>query len=577
MPRSLGRWRRQLQLFSDESATALGGLVRRLAPAVDALFAAQQVPSGDVDGFDGIGRRGSYERLLPTEWMLQQAAPLEFLRRVSSAELSFFQLALRQPASRESTLVLLDAGPDQLGDCRLAQLALLVLLIERAEANGQDLRWQLLHLQAEGLRSGLDEQVVRGFLAGRTGSRSSAATLDAWAEASQQRRLWLIGAPAVMALGRSAFARVSLQEQVTPRSRLLDVKLESGGQARGVVLTLPEPATAARLLRDPFEQAKAPKATNDAIASHLLLSPSGSRLFYRNLGGQLVSVPIANSPRAPAGSPRRYPVAEGAMISSVGGRGRKLVWLSHARGEVSANFADDKQRPKVPLTADSPLPDRDALSPLAWFPGEQMAVYRGHDRKLWRTDFRTEKSRCIAGVVRGWLTLRERSLVAVDGWRAADSTPGVIELKPYKEAPVIVASRPWNDAKLATLDQSGAAFTLGVEQDGIWELQEHVQDGAKFKLSLSTSLHTPPHAIVLGVEAYAAQHRRPGLWLLEADRRTISLVRLRHARRILTTSDPIAHACLASAAPVLAATTVSGELFVVDDAGRVLYRGNANQ
>ncbi|HYQ15678.1 MAG TPA: hypothetical protein VEQ58_07975, partial [Polyangiaceae bacterium] len=252
LPRALGRWKAQLSLFPAESATELGRLVQRLAPAVDGLFQAQPEPSGEIDGFDGIANRGSYERLLASEWMLQRGAPLEFLRRAVSGEHSFLQLAKRRPATPESTLVLLDSGPDQLGDCRLAQLALLVLLIERAESQRHDLRWQLLQNYGEGLHAGLDEAQVRAFLKGRTGARSSAATLGAWQAQSQGRRLWLVGPKSLIDAASGTFARISLAERLAVDARALDVVMTSGSQTRRVELALPEPAVSARLLRDPF-------------------------------------------------------------------------------------------------------------------------------------------------------------------------------------------------------------------------------------------------------------------------------------------------------------------------------------
>jgi hypothetical protein len=79
LPAALSRWRQQLQLFPDDLSAELGRLILRLAPAVDSLSRSEQDPAGDIDGFDGIANRGSYERLLASEWMLSRAAPLEFL------------------------------------------------------------------------------------------------------------------------------------------------------------------------------------------------------------------------------------------------------------------------------------------------------------------------------------------------------------------------------------------------------------------------------------------------------------------------------------------------------------------
>jgi hypothetical protein len=577
LPRSLARWSAQLQLFPEDTASLLGRLLLRLAPSFDALVTPEQEPTGDVDGFDGIGNRGSYERLLAGEWLLQKYAPLEFLRRAAGGELSFFQLALRRPALPESTLVLFDAGPDQLGDCRLAQLALLVLLLQRAESQGHDLHWQHLHRFGEGLQSGLSEQAVRGFLRARTAARSSPAVWQAWAEHAKNRRVWLIGPATVTALGGSAFARVTLHERVA-HERAVDVSLESGTQARRVALPLPEPPQCARLIRDPFESAKAGKVASDAAQSQLLLSPKGNRLYYRNARAELVAIPIANSQHALFGSPRRYAEGHEVVISSVGGKGRKLVWLAQRDKTLSVGFSDQRRKSLQATFSDAPGSPDSSLLPLAWFPGDDMAIFQGGDRALWRADFRTQRCARVAEGARSWLQTGERHFVAVDRWLGGQATSGpcVLELTAFREARAIRGPEQWQDAKLARIDQSTSSITLGYEENGVWRLQNQIdQSGAWTPLPhTATSLHAPASSRVLGVEAFMT-HQQPGLWLLEGNRREVNIVRRNSVQAVLKTSSDIVHAYVATAAPILAVATAGGELLVVDASGTERYRGSS--
>jgi hypothetical protein len=572
LPASLSRWRQQLRVFADDLATVLGRLVVRLAPAFDSVVSSQADPDGDVDGFDGITNRGSYERLLASEWMLREALPLEFMRRAAGGEQAFFHIARRQPAVPQSTLALFDAGPDQLGGCRIVQLALLVLLVQQAESTKQKLRWQLLHHVGEQPLIGLDEPAVRTFLNARTGLRSSENSVQAWAEQAARRSLWLVGPRSVTGVAPPGATRVTLTELVNAAAQV-SVTMDGAKRTQHVVLELPNEQLAARLLRDPFATAKQPLARASLPASNLLLSPPGSRLYYRDARGDLIAVPIGNSPRAPVAHAKRYQGNSRERIASISGRGRKIGWLSHARGVVALSFADHTQQGPTPWTCQGPLLDPpESMAPFVWFPSERMAVFEAADRSLWRADFRTNVARPIAEGVRAWLLQRDNYLVAVDRWLERNDGVGarVLELKPYWAASLVERALPWQDAKLA----SAASWTLGFEDRANWELQEWTRSGSVPSMTRMTSVRPAAGEIVLGIEAFTSSLSQPGLWLLDDKRREVRVLRHGASRRIITTNAPIEQATLANAAQVLALTTTERELLVVDIAGRVRYRGS---
>ena len=573
LPRSLARWQRQLTLFPHETATILGGWVRRLAPAFDALASSQQEPSGEVDGFDGIGNRGQYERLLTSEWMLQKYAPLEFLRRAANAELSFFQLALRRPVSRERTLVLFDAGPDQLGDCRLAQLALLVLLEQRAQSRGHELCWQHLHRFGEGTQTGLDEQAVQAFLRHRTPARSSFTTWQTWSKQAGNQRIWLIGPAAVTAFGGSAFARVTLRERVS-HERFVDVHLESGLHSRRVELALPDPDQSARLIRDPFQSARAPLTTSDTVGSTLLLSQNGKRLFYRNAAGELIAQSIPNSPREKPTSVRRYKDPSGGVICSVADGGRKVFWLARDQNGLSVRLADQRRHARHSAFADTPPANVSKLTPLVWYPNPGVAIFESDDATLWRADLVAKRCEPIAQGVRSWLRIGERHFVAVARCRAfAREGSCVLELKSHRELRPIVGPDA-NDARLRLVESSSRVILLNyaTEQGGVWDLRGYAEDAGKWKPVGSVNLHAPSGTSVLGIVQLEG---KAGLWLLEADRREVGIVRLRSARSVLKTTSPIVHASVATSAPLVAVATENGELLVANADGTVRYRGKS--
>src|SRR5262249_50113041 len=123
LPRSLAPWARYLGIFPRETSLAIGPLVQRIALAVGPMRARSLSRAGDPDGFDDLSRRGSYERLLASEWLLADEAPDEFARRAAMGEHVFLSIARREPSGSRVSMALFDAGPNQIGSPRLAQLA----------------------------------------------------------------------------------------------------------------------------------------------------------------------------------------------------------------------------------------------------------------------------------------------------------------------------------------------------------------------------------------------------------------------------------------------------------------------
>jgi hypothetical protein len=115
LPRALTPWAAYLQLFPRELVLALGPMVRRLDSVIGPLRAQGRRGDGDPDGFDGLARRGSYERLLLSEWLLAEEVPEEFVRRAAMREHGFLHLARREPVGSRVSVALFDAGPNQIG------------------------------------------------------------------------------------------------------------------------------------------------------------------------------------------------------------------------------------------------------------------------------------------------------------------------------------------------------------------------------------------------------------------------------------------------------------------------------
>ena len=116
LPPELSRYAAELGGLAPPLAAALGPLVRELARLIPAPSAHGKASlDGEPTGFAGIGRRGSVERLLASEWAVAEIEPLEMLRRAADGELLYHEVAYESPTGRLESVVLFDAGPDSLG------------------------------------------------------------------------------------------------------------------------------------------------------------------------------------------------------------------------------------------------------------------------------------------------------------------------------------------------------------------------------------------------------------------------------------------------------------------------------
>ncbi|MFF1869833.1 hypothetical protein [Kitasatospora herbaricolor] len=138
LPAALAPWAATLAPLTPELAVAIGPLLRRLdtlvgehEPLADGL--------GEPEGLGGLARTGRPDQLLPAEWLLADAYPDEFLRRLVDGELLYFAPEFRTPAARGRVVALVDTGPLQAGAGRLVQLAALLVLHRRAAARGTEL------------------------------------------------------------------------------------------------------------------------------------------------------------------------------------------------------------------------------------------------------------------------------------------------------------------------------------------------------------------------------------------------------------------------------------------------------
>lgn len=329
LPAALAPWAAYLALFPDEVASTIGPLVHRLAR----FFGADEPQSeqdGDPEGYDGMDRRGSYERLLLSEWLLADELPDEFLRRAASNEHNFLQLARAVHAEKRQVVVLFDAGPEQLGGPRLVHLAVLILLARRAQTNGSQLLWGVLQHPPE-LVTGLNESSVVRLLRRRILKTPDARDLEHWAQSLLQHNdgsdVWLVGRQCKKLPGLSRNSFVEVEELHANGERTLQVAvLRPGVRSRQIVLAFPNDVDGARVVRNPFRLQPVGASNYDGpgFNSNIVFSSTGKHFIVRSAPN---TVAIFRTPSAPVGqlSPKIYRMSSRDRVFAAGAGIRKAA------------------------------------------------------------------------------------------------------------------------------------------------------------------------------------------------------------------------------------------------------------
>jgi hypothetical protein len=567
LPPPLRPWASPLSFFPHDLALALGPIVRRLSTAMGPMRVPHHADQGDVDGFDGLTRRGTYERLLMSEWLLADEEPDEFLRRAASGEHTFLRLAHPSPAGTTVSVALFDAGPDQLGRPRIVHLAALIVLARRAEQAGAPFAWGMMEDPEGPLFPGVAPAGVLYLLGARTASGPTPEHLEAWArrigEWKELDDLWIVGG-ADRISRHPAARRASVlhpTEVLEVDSRRVTVRMTRGATRAEIGLELPLDPDCARLLRDPFRVAVAPSAPRVAPsrlvpASNPVFDSTGSFLLARSKEGGLIVYSIPRTPRASAGRPRILPLA-GATVAAAGGDKNGLTVAvarddgvqialvrpggAHSDGGRYLSGAQpfrgpDASTPLRPCLLETPaLPVRGLIVDAA----ETLFEMTGDDRLV------VLAARVSAlTLTRGGVTYVAQVLPGQD-WR--------LESLGSRQS----SSRIEGDASHALFghrdDTDGGLLAIEVTP-GQWILRNA---GGMRRLLLA-----PRGTAVVGVSRSAKRREEAGLVIVEDDGRSLSFVGLDWSRHLATAPARIQHAVMSPSAPHLAYTTERGDLFV---------------
>jgi hypothetical protein len=581
-----------LELFPTEVGSSIGPWLPRIAALVGPLRERRETRSGLPDGFQGIARRGPYERLLLSEWALAEEAPDEFTRRAAMSEHHFLELLHRTPSKARSSLALFNQGPDQLGSPRLAHLALLFVLAERAALAHARFRWGLLQDPERRLFDGLEPVVVHEKLLG-AGVAKPTSDEDRRAVLLRARQeeaddLWLVGESSFSEPRRASL--VDIQDVLDPERRSLSITVRSAAAERALEIDLPSDESATRLLRDPFTPRETPPrppakpAENLFPNSTLLFSPHGRKVYARQSNSVLVAYPVPTSHRQIAFPTFVRLPDEGRIVAITRwgrhplvlvaeGRRLDVVWRKQREAKTIASFT-------MPVETVAPVFSKvDALRPMWAVPDNEPPGFwlRFVDDAgdLWSLNCAGHCARSGVGVAaltvfdryalmfasRAEHPCRGEGLVHSPGlWRdfPGSHQPPTYDDVDFTSAAFIAVSRLLRNPEilLAYRDKSGRYAVRGLSWPAACDRSpKRAWQAESFFVNVNVG------TVVAGV-AIDMTSRERCLVTLSEDRRRVELLRASGPRVLYESQAPITDIAVSHTRPEWAMCTSDGEILV---------------
>ncbi|HSE16302.1 MAG TPA: hypothetical protein VLB46_04575 [Pyrinomonadaceae bacterium] len=579
LPPALATWAAYLQVFPEEVSLALGPIIQRVSMLIGSPQVRLNVKDGEPDGFDGLNRRGTYERLLLSEWMLADELEDEFMRRAVMGEHLFLNRAHSSPVGTRASLALFDTGPGQLGSPRIAHIAALIVLANRADSARSSFSWGVLQQPETPVYRDVNAGNIMTLLNARSHCEVSDNQIAAWekqlATWSGLDDVWLIGGKRLSRIRtEKRSSRLYVEDVLEPGKHELTLSCNSAsGASSEVTLELPENSISTRLLRDPFaaavpETQKTKPSTY--TGSDLLFDMTGTKLYTRTAKWGVTAFNVPNSPRAGAGHPKSYRSRKWETVCAVGRVGRAIALISSEERFVHLEYC--RQAPiKLPPghytgyngnVFFAPAADDGPLMPCFSLPGgDDIAALDGAGSLFRFSRLTGEPKKIGSKPLSGTVQLIATDVLAV----------AVVHSR------LVYAGREWPDNQFRIVAGEGMRTTTLEERPlraffGPPIYLSHADFGllalelTEFQwLVISDKeqvLAKPRLAKVFGVCLDPQTGPEPGLLALEDDYRTATLNGRNWKKEVLFTHAPVEHIALCQRAPYIAYSTVHGEIVI---------------
>ncbi len=321
LPRSLLPWSNYLNLLAAPLPHSLGPTIKCLDLVFGPSKAALTVESDDEpEGYDGIARKGTYERLVLSEWLLADEFPDEFLRRSSVGEHAFLELTRKSPSGAKTMTVLFDCGPNQLGSPRIAHLAVLIVLARRAELNNMELNWGVLQDHETKLIAGAGKESIEKLLASRTVHEVTDEDIARWFETSIDKNVVIIGGARISKMMRRRQATVlTIEDVLEPEQHSLSATYvaSAGNRKSEFILPLPRMNDCVQILQNPFEVSKSELAEQLAVNDWSVVA-SGEYFLLRQSPTTVIALRVASSKQSHGMRQRTYMLRSSSTVVASG-------------------------------------------------------------------------------------------------------------------------------------------------------------------------------------------------------------------------------------------------------------------
>jgi len=582
LPPSLAPWAGYLNIFPEEVSLALGPMIQRVSMLIGSPQPRLNEKEGEPDGFDGLNRRGTYERLLLSEWMLADELEDEFMRRAVMGEHLFLNRAHSSPVGTRSSLALFDAGPSQIGSPRIAHIAVLIVLANRADSAHSTFSWGVLQ-ELETTYRDVNAGNIMALLAGRSDCEVCDTHVELWEEQlatwSGLDDVWLIGGNRLSRIKtQKRSSRLYVEDVLEPDKRELKLSCNgASGRSAEITLELPPNNISTRLLRDPFAAA-VPEIQKTAASTYtglgLLFDMTGTKLFTRTAKWGVTAFNVPNSPRAGAGRPRSYHTRKWQSVCAVGRVARAIALISTEDRFVHLEYC--RQAPIKLPPGDytgyegnvffAPSADDAPLTPCFSLPwGGEMAAVDGAGSLFRFSRLNGEPKSLASRPLSGTVHLVATDVLAVNVF----------------DSRFVYVGREWPDDEFRIVSIGGGhvdrattfegkalrAFfgpqsALGHPQYGLLALEQTEFQWLVIGGGERKDLVKPYGAKVFGVLVDERSGGGYGLLALEDDLQTVSLNGRNWRKEILRAHAPIKHIALSQRAPYIAYSTVDGEIVI---------------
>ena len=583
LPPSLAPWAGYLNIFPEEVSLALGPIIQRVSMLIGSPQPRLHEKEGEPDGFDGLNRRGTYERLLLSEWMLADELEDEFMRRAVMGEHLFLNRAHSSPVGTRASLALFDTGPSQLGSPRIVHIAALIVLANRADTARSTFSWGVLQQPETPAYREVNAGNIMTLLAARSHNEVSDTHVSAWEQQlatwSGLDDVWLIGARRLSRIQtEKRSSRLYVEDILDPDKHELRLSCNSAsGSVSEVTLELPKHNISTRLLRDPFAAAvpeiqKTPSSNYNG--SSLLFDMTGTKLFTRTAKWEVTAFNVPNSPRAGAGKPKRYHTRKWKPVCAAGRVGRAIALIAPDDRFVRLEYC--RQAPIKLQPGDytgyngnvffAPSADDGPITPCFSLPWQgELAAIDGAG-SLFRFSRLKEKYKLVGSrVVLGMVQLIATEVLAVNVFNSRLVYVG----REWPENTFSIVSIGEGHIDRATTFEGkalraffGPSLGFAHPQYGLLALEQTESQWLVITGDARKELVKPYGAKVFGVLVDERSVLKPGLLALEDDLQTVSLNGDNWRKEILRAHAPVKHIALSQRMPYIAYSTVDGELVI---------------